>query len=79
MVAAQVRCKNVEDNIVKIEADRARLEAEVQSLRIQLQACREAGRAALDWQGQVEALVRGGATVLAPLVKTIGSSVGSLR
>ena len=76
MVAAQVRCKAVEDNLVKTEAERASLESELQSLRVQLQACREAGRAAQDWQVQV---VRGGAAILAPLVNSIGPSVGSLR
>ena len=75
MVQAQVRCKSVEEANSKLDAERRQQEGELQGLRQQVAALREAGRAAQDWQGQVEMLVRSGVAILAPL----GSSGGAPR
>ena len=62
-----MRCKSVEEASAKLDAERRQQECELQGLRQQVVALREAGRAAQDWQGQVEMLVRSGSAILAPL------------
>ena len=74
MVASQVRCKAVEEANAKLEAERRHQEGEMQGLRQQVLTLREAGRAAQDWQAQLDMLIKGGATVLAPFSTAAGAT-----
>ena len=67
MVQAQVRCKAVEEANAKLDAERRHQEGELQGLKQQVAALKEAGRTAQDWLAQLEIHIKGGAGVLAPL------------
>jgi hypothetical protein len=65
MVATQRRCSGLEETNFRLEGERGRQESELNVLRQQLSAMKEAGRAGFEWCRQLEAQVKVGAAALA--------------